>query len=636
MSSKSRHDRKSQNEAHAPIEHVDGGEAEAPSVEDFLGENTIHVPEGKNPLQFVFLIGLLIFLLIIFIIPEAFQNSVAGDGPDNTPMASWTMGDELVEITPAVFMTEKRAEAAALKVRGMRITPSDAEMATILLTDSLAQDAGVVVSDEMVVDYIKAVAESLGGSDNYKALMAREFEGGAQTFERVVRRGLRVNTYLALIARVAVAPSADLLADAWNEQHEEFAYGYITASAADFKDAAMAEVPTDEDLELWFAGQPEWERNVLKTDEKWTIGSAFFNVEEAAPEALTDRYPLAEDWDLEAQATAFYQNNSYFMFKRDEEITDEDGEINRYFSQEEVQTKCENGAVALASMKAWRADMGVRMEAGEEVDIALEAQELGLGWHESDEAMTRGQLLDDADFGGGMLSTQVQTTEPGQLIPSAIVGKNTIQVAKVLSNLEPALPAFAEIRDVVAGNWADDRSGELAKEALAALTDAENLGDAEFQALADSSESFTYGMRGWLDKGGKYTDDPDRDQPANRFLMIQSMVLGLDELEEGDLTQATLASDGQNAYLVRSLGSRPLDFSTANPAQLAALKNTVNGAASTDFRKAYSAQGDELSEYLMTRYDLKLPSAEKYAAEKAEKEAKEAAEAAKAGEAATE
>ncbi len=633
MSSKSRHDRKSKNEAHAPIEHVDGGEAEAPSVEDFLGENTIHVPEGKNPLQFIFLIGLLIFLLIIFIIPGAFQNSIAGDGPDGTPMASWKMNGETVQVMPAAFMSEKRAEAAALKVRGMRITPSDAEIATILLTDSLAHEAGVVVSDEMVLDYIKAVAESLGGSDNYKALMAREFTGGAQTFERIVRRGLRVNTYLALIARVAVAPSADLLAGAWNEQHEEFAYGYITAAAADFKDAAMAEVPSDEDLELWFAGQPEWERNVLKTDEKWTIGSAFFNIEDAAPEALFDRYPLAEDWDLAAGATAFYQNNSYFMFKRDEEITDEDGEINRYFAQDEVQTKCENGALALASMKAWRADMGVRMEAGEAVDIALEAQELGLGWHESGEAMSRGQLLDDADFGGGMLSTQVQTTEPGQLIPGAIVGKNAIQVAKVLSNLEPSLPAFAEIRDVVAGNWADDRSGELAKEALGGLTDAENLSDQEFQALADTSESLTYGMRDWLDKGGKYTDDPDRDQPANRFLAIQSMVLGLDELEEGDLTQATLASDGQNAYLVRSLGSRPLDFSTANPGQLAALETSLNGTASTDFRKAYSAEGDELSEFLKTRYSLRLPSAEKYAAEKAEEEAREAAA---AGETATE
>ncbi|MFT4711113.1 MAG: hypothetical protein ACI8Q9_002253, partial [Planctomycetota bacterium] len=552
MSSKSRHDRKSQNEAHAPIEHVDGGEAEAPSVEDFLGENTIHVPEGKNPVQFVFLIGLLIFLLIIFIIPGAFESSLTGNGPDGTPMASWMSADGPVEVSPALFITEKRAEAAALKVRGLRITPSDAEVATILLTDSLAQEAGVVVSDDMVRDYIKAVAESVGGVDNYKGLMAREFEGGAQTFERVVRRGLRVNTYLALISRVAIAPSADLLADAWNEQHEEYAYGYISASAASFKDAALAEVPVDADLELWFAGQPEWERNVLKTDEKWTIGSAFFNVVDAAPEALTERYPLAEDWDLEAQATAFYQNNSWFMFKLDEEITDEDGQVQRFIAQEEVQTKCENGAIVLTGMKSWRADMGVRMEAGEEVDIAMEAQELGLGWHESDEAMTRGELLDDTDFGGGMLSTQLQSTEPGQLIPSPIIGKNILQVAKVLSTLEPALPAFAEIREVVAGNWADDRSGVLAKEALAALTDAENLGDEEFQALADTSENFTYGMRDWLDKGGSYTDDPNRDLPANRFLAIQSLVLGLGDLAKGDLTQATLASGGLDAYLVRS------------------------------------------------------------------------------------
>jgi len=59
----------------------------------------------------------------------------------------------------------------------------------------------------------------------------------------------------------------------------------------------------------------------------------------------------------------------------------------------------------------------------------------------------------------------------------------------------------------------------------------------------------------------------------------------------------------------------------------------LNGTASTDFRKAYSAEGDELSEFLKTRYSLRLPSAEKYAAEKAEEEAREAAA---AGETATE
>ena len=125
MSSKSRNDRKSRNEAHAPIEHVDGGVAEAPSVEDFLGEDTIHVPVGRNRFQFIFLIGLLIFLLIIFIVPGAVQNSLGKGDNSNLPMVSYETEVGITTWSLLDFQMEIRAEAAALSLRGLRIDSPD-------------------------------------------------------------------------------------------------------------------------------------------------------------------------------------------------------------------------------------------------------------------------------------------------------------------------------------------------------------------------------------------------------------------------------------------------------------------------------------------------------------------------------
>jgi hypothetical protein len=623
MSSKSRHDRKSPNEAHAPIEHVDGGVAEAPSVEDFLGEDTIHVPEGRNRLQFVFLIGLLIFLLIIFIVPGAFQNSMTGDGRDSLPMVSWETDAGIASMDLLDFQMEKRAEAAALSLRGVRITPSDEEIATILLTDALAVEAGVVVPDAQVKENLRQVAEILGGLDRYKAVMQSQFSGGAPTFERIFRRGIRISNYLGMLSRIAIAPPTGLLEVEWDKTHELVAFNYISADVEVFKDAALAEAPDSATLETWLNARPAYEINTYKTLEKWTLGSAFFRNGGEAPQALADAYPLPEDWDAEAEATRYYQTYSYLAFKRDEEITDENGEVSRYIPQEEVDEECRKRAAILTSMKAWREDAAGRMEAGEAVDLALEAQTLGLGWHESDAAMDRSEILGDNEFGGGILSSQLLSIEPGQLIGTTIVGKQTMQVAKVLSRLEPALPEFSTISDDVAKVWAAERAGGLAVEALEALTSSETLTEEEFTALAAGDERFSMGTRDWLDRSGSFMDDPNNELPANRFIGIQTYSLGLDDMEEGELAPATLASGSEAAYLVRCMGKKPVAFSTANPGQLQTVSTAVDIRARTTFLQAFSSTDGELPAYLVNRYKLRLPANEKADADRAMEDAEQ-------------
>ena len=267
-------------------------------------------------------------------------------------------------------------------------------------------------------------------------------------------------------------------------------------------------------------------------------------------------------------------------------------------------------------MKAWRANAAGRMAAGEEVDLAMEAQELGLGWHESDEAMDRGQILADGEFGGGILSSQLLSIEPGQLIGTAIVGKETMQIAKVLSRMEPSMPEFSTIRDDVAKVWAAERSGGMAVEALEALTGEETLSEEGFLALAASDERFTVGMRDWLDTSGSYLDDPNKDEDANLFIGLQTYSLGLNALEEGALAPATLSPTKDVAYLIRCMGKRPIDFSTVNPGQLQALATSAETKARTNFLKAFTSTEDVLPTYLVERYKLSLPANDKAAADR--------------------
>jgi hypothetical protein len=628
MSSKSRHDHDHKNEAHAPIEHVDGGIAEAPSVDDFLGEETIHVPEGKSRFQFIFLIGLLIFLLIIFIIPGAFQNVFSPNEGNSLPVVSWETPAGPMEWNSTEFMMEKRAEAAYLSIYGMRGTPSEEAVATTLMLDTLAQEAGVVVPDKQVVEIIRGLAEALGGTEAYKLRMKQAFAGGTKTYERVARRQLRIGKYQTMLSRIAIAPPASRLEAEWHKAHELAAFDYIETATDLYTAAALVEVPNDEGLEVWFNARPDYEKNSFKSAEKWTIGSAFYRLGDEAPAVLAERFPMAEDWDAEAEALRFYQTYSYLMFRLEEEITDENGEITRYVPQEDVDADCRSYSSILASIKAWNEDVTARTAAGEVIPFAKEAAELGLGWHVSVEPMGRTELLADTEFGGGILSSQLLNTEPGQLLKTAIVGKQTIQVAKVMSRQEPTLPEFSTFRDDIANRWADERSGGLAVEALEALTAAESLTAEAFEALTADNPAFTMGMRDWLDTSGSFADDPNGMEPANLFISLQGASIGLNELEEGELAAAALGTSKTSAFLVRSMGKQAVPFGDANPGQLQQLSDAADRSARTSLMTAFMPIDDILPAYLVENYKMSMPSRDQAIIDRAKEEAELAAAAA--------
>lgn len=628
MSSKSRHQHTPRKPSQS-VDHVDGGQADLPSIEDF--EEIVHVPEGRSRFQYIALIGLMIFLLIVFIVPSAFQDALTGgDQRGELPAVTWETPSGVFSMTSTDFLLEKRKEDSFRRTVNpyARTTPSSAEVAATLLLDQLSLDAGVYVSDDAVIESLRGFVQQLGGVEQYKQYMQSSYSGQTVAFETALRRAMRTSRYLETLGRLGAKPSADEIETTWVEQHKEYAFDYIEALASDFKEDALAETPDDATLEAWLGEQPEWKRNTMMTEKAWRLGSAFVNIGEEPSVALLERYPLPEGFDAAAEGEHFYTSYSYLAFKLDEPRIGEDGEELRYIPKEELADQLAASARALTALTAWQEDLKLRLEAGATADIAAEATELGVGWIESSEARDRAALLEDKQYGGGLLTGPLASAVEGDMIEGIIVTNQVIEVVEVLEVVEPKLPPFLALREQVVSDWAGEHSASLAAAYLEdKLTEAgspETLDAEAFAALANDDDRLTLGLRDWMDQSN--SNGSTSFEPASLFIRIQAQALGLYDLSEGGLAAPTVSNGKDRAFLVRSLGSRDRPFSDATPADIEAVQTSLKQSAMVSFRGAFSSDTDELPAYLVQTYKLALPEEAAYkkkqAEERAEREAK--------------
>lgn len=626
MSSKSRHNHKPRKpqEDVDHVSHVDGGQAALPSIEDF--DEVIHVPEGKSRFQFIFLIGLLIFLLIIFIIPSAFQNAVTGGSGsgDALPGVSWTTAKGDFSMTSVDFTDARRLEDAYRRMtqQGGRRSPSPEETATTLLLDHLSREAGVYISDTAVIAQLRQLLGQTGNMASYKGYLNANFPGGTAGFEKHVRGRMRIQRYMQLIGRVAAKPLATEMVSAWEDQHAEHAFDYIQAEAASFSDEAMKVIIGDAALETWFGERPDWEQNAQKTEDAWRLGAAYINIGEAAPAALFERYPLAAEFDPVAEGEKFYSSYSFQAFKLDEPRTDDEGKEIRYKLLEEVTDEVAVAAAAQVAMNAWRADIKDRQDRGITVDLAAEAAELGVSFIESKTFQERSALVEDTRHGGGPVTGQLTNTETGALLNGVLVTAEVLEIVSMVEHREPALPAFAEYREAAAEAWAKDYGRSLAMDHMIALRgDHENLDAAGFAALVEGDPRVTMGVRDWLERTerGEFSAEP------SSLLFMQAEQYGFFALEEGEMTDAIESFTKDTVFIVRSLGKRMRDFSEASPADLDAVRTSMSQKAMGDFLSAYGSEDEGLPQYLVDTYQLALPQDTAYklktAAERAEREA---------------
>ncbi len=550
----------------------------------------IRAPKESSKLRFVVLIALLVFLLVVFMIPGALFGTARGSRDDegfrwDHPSAG------TVQMARTDFVLKKRALDQALNIDPfmrlalgleMQGTPSDQEIARILVLDGLAEEAGIVISvDDLREHLTQLVQQRFGGDFNLYQTTLQRF-GGAAVVESNLSQLLRVRRYLDLLGHVASIASPAEIDELWNEDHVEYAFDFAEVDVNGVREEAAGLVPSDEELGAWFDALSEPERFRFQTQEKRKTQFAVYRVG-ATAEALVAAFPDGESTTPEEKAREYYDRVFFQRFRRpkdDAASEDPEGEEapaeppSEYLSFDEVADVAQAEAPIYRALGAWIEDMELRRSAGEEVDMAAEAAQYGLEVETTD-ALTREELIAREGLGGPNLAIMAFQTVEGALAPNVQILEDGFCVLRVAEVAEPAIPPLAEIRDEVQEQWIDEKVQELTLERLRELRagfpeyvpepdpDEEELGlenlESEDRRTA-SQEAFTAALsaagyeaqaRDWRDKSAPPPATAQSSQ--DRFFTTHREFYLLDV---GEVSEPLLDSAGEKAYLVRLADTR--------------------------------------------------------------------------------
>src|SRR5688572_20417471 len=146
-------------------------------------DDLIVVPKGQSRFQFFVILGLFIFILVIFTVGPFFQTVVggmfSGAGPDTT-YCSWVDPEngKKSEVDYPHFMRKKQALDAlrqlnfyysvALRDRTGREEVTDAETAMWLILDQRAKEHGIEIT---TADLRKRIEQTYGSVEQYHEVL---------------------------------------------------------------------------------------------------------------------------------------------------------------------------------------------------------------------------------------------------------------------------------------------------------------------------------------------------------------------------------------------------------------------------------------------------------------------------------
>lgn len=601
MSSKSRKKKSTPPTPPGPPATAGAGSGSGSGGDDeFLGEDVVHVPQGRSRMQFVVMIGLLILLLVIFIVPGAILGAVGGGGGSREDPVVFTWerpGHGTESMLLSDWFAERQAFEGVLRLfpiqqlfLGIRERrPTTEDIARLLVLDALAADAGIVITDEDVVEAI----QSQGYDRNTWIGSARNVRGGVPAAEENLKRVLAIRRYSDTLVHMVRVPDVEEIEELWAEEHVELAWDYLELEVATLVDDARAEAPEDEVLQAWFDGLSEIEQSAYQDPQRYKVTlAAYIDAATTPATGLLEAYPEPEGAVAEDRAQEYYNQVFFTRFQRPEDAEAEEGEDQAtpqpYYSFDEVKDACIAEAPVYFALGSWIRDLQGRVGSGEEIDLVAEAAELGLDGR----TFTEGKSLEDfremEDIGGMQLGSAVARTPEGGLAGGVAADSSSMVVVRVDEIVPASMPEFSAIRDRVLDAWAEERAGELAVERLEALranfdelivaedddeeSTEEDAQDEEpavrrsatLEEFVSASAGLSLGVqrRPWLDVGAPHTEDPDATKPAHIFLNQQR---NFADLEDGEVPPAQLDRNGEYAYLFRLVGTREMPVSKMTP-----------------------------------------------------------------------
>lgn len=604
-------------------------ESELPQGDAELHDDDLIVaPKGKSRGQFLFILGLMVFTLIIFTVGDMFQMLFSGQGTrsSETYFSFDTPEGEMVQKDWTEFAQVKRAlddfYYANYGFQGARdVNVSDELAAQFLVLDAEARAAGVYVSDkELGMGLLNGFGVPGSPFSIYGFQNAANYRAIAQSrglslveLDATARQIIRIARYQTLLTAAGTYADGEAVETLWREQNPERAYDYVKVAVADYKAAAEAEVPGDEELEAWYVDLPMRnsvfnEQFVLERTRAEFAGLSTAAMGNAGQ--LLEKYPLEEGIEIDQLASEYWETVRSSRFVRPEEeqpaIEDEPDMIKRlYYPFEEVEEVCKAEAPVHRALVSWLLDLQTASTSEEGLDMAAEAAALGLELVADGVARTRSDWTDREDgIGGPSVAADLATAGAAtQLTLDVITTEDGLFIGHIVERIPSGLPEMAEIRDIVVEKWIEDRAKTLAEEALEAQREAlrQVVADAEETSEGDpedgntegedapedpndlptglngednpivdddqfrtqlESAGFTVERREWLRTNGPSSLDPKGDDPAHEFIS-GNFLLSL--LEEGEVAEPNTDGDDEFVYLIRCVGDRDAEVADLDP-----------------------------------------------------------------------
>ncbi|MBL8860301.1 MAG: hypothetical protein JNL28_17460 [Planctomycetes bacterium] len=532
-------------------------------------DDVIHVPKGASKTRFIMTFLVVILVLTTFTVGPEVLDVLGGRDRSSKAFMTWKSPDGLVKsVSEKSFLEHKRSIATVLRwaFPGADRDPSDEQTASFIAIDQSAAEAGIVISDDEVAKFIREVFQT---TDNYRGY-CQSYRISTKDFEGMIRRTLRVDRYRDLLAQSYSIPDPAAIEKAWKGRHQEFMYDYVELPVATLVEEARAQAPQGEALKAWFDALSDVEKDAYKL--KPEVSAEVVGISLDGPfsgDAILAKFPRPADANLEAEALQYHTDFGYARFPK--QPTRESPTFAQPFESVKEQALME--APIYHGLKTWVDGLLARQTAGETIDLAAEASELGLLYRKQADVRNfdAWKEMNISFVGKRTLEVIFDMDKPaGQLWPALSVDEKSFAYGRILESKPPRMPEFSEIEASVASVWADKEAKKIALARLESIRDAFGTRPdpadpmaLPFQPQADEAKfaeavtaaGLTVKRRDWRER---MAPAPADEPPGEAY--IRSNV-GLTTMKENTVAKPEISRDGTTAYLVRVGGVRDPDLS---------------------------------------------------------------------------
>lgn len=579
-------------------------------------DDVIVAPKGSRKTRFVMTFLLVIFLLTTFTVSDEVISVLTGEGGRGSSYLQWKdlrgepqsmSGPEFVALRQNLVKVQQIVMGRTDRDR------NDDDAGFFVVQADIAEDAGIHITKK---ELSKFILDRFGSPANYTQVLER-FRISTKNFEDILRKLLAIQRHQNLLMAGLATPEMAEVEKLWKQRHQEYAFDYIELPVDSFRADAEAQVPSDDELKTWFDAFPDARKETYKRGVAAAAELAIYTLEgEVSTEKLFAKFPAPADLDLEAAAREYYDSTAFQRFRnhnlpQDRQPTPQDFFLP--YENPDVAAAAKREAPIHRALSAWQSDMWRRAEDGHTINLAEEAESVGLAYHQEAKTLTldEWQKLSLPWMSRTHADWITGTAQPGKFATTVSVDDKALLIGRATAKDEPRTPEFAEMREKLREEWITNRMGELALAKLESVRD--KLGtrpdptdttaapfapesDAEKFAAAAAELGLQVQRFDYMER----VKNPGKT-PIESYLRASS---GLYVTKENTVARAELARDGKHAYVVRIAGLRDADPAKMTPGEMQAFAQQSEQEAIRAFRGRTFAS----REFMREQYGMHLLS----------------------------